>query len=331
MKKLLILSSFLILAAAILIPRGFASALIFNSSQYVYTAQAQYINQTSATLKGTVNPQNLSTKVWFEWGPSANGLIYATPPQSIGSRNANIDFLAGVGNLTANSVYYYRAVAQNSGGVFYGSTVSFKTSTYAGSGSSSSGGLFGSSNTTQASTKSPALLAIALSADKTKVDRGETFVLTARYQNIGAADADNVVLKVELPKEIELSMAAPYCYYLDKNSLVFNLGRVAAGTDREVNIQVQTSGSAEFGKKLEPVAAVTYIDTSNSSSKEVSDNLEISVVKKEQTTAPTAAVGFLSLSFNVWLIISVFLNAFLVVYILYLRKKTGPGGPKQIL
>lgn len=320
MKKILTISVYLFLILAVFVPGGFVSALSFGNSIYLYTYSVQDLTQTSATLKGTVNPRDTSTKVWFEWGPSANGLIYATPPQTIGSRNANIDFLAGVGNLSSNSVYYYRAVAQNQDGVFYGSTINFKTKSYSTSGSSSSGGFFGANQASAAIEDAPALMSVVVSSDKTKVDRGEDFVLTIKYQNVGFSDADDVVLSVELPKEIELRMVAPFCYYFNKSSLVFNLGRVKKEYAGEINIQVKVDDSAKFGKNLKMEATLSFVDTSNSSKEKISDTLEISVVEKDATSMPASA-GFFSSHYGVWFLLSLAINLFLAFYVFFNRKK----------
>lgn len=320
MNKLLTVFTSLLLILAIFIPSGFAYALSFGSSIYVYTSSVQDLTQTSASLKGTVNPRDIATKVWFEWGPSANGLIYATPPQSIGNRNANIDFFAGVGNLSPDSVYYYRAVANNQEGIFYGSTVNFKTKPYSNSGNTSSGGFFGTAQAS-ADQNELTLMAVTLSSDKTKIDRGEGFVLTARYQNIGFSDADNVVLSVELPKEIELQMAAPFCYYLNKDSLVFNLGRVEKDSVGEINIQVKTSDSARFGKDVETTVTVVSTSVTNSLEKKASDTLEISIVEKNATDMPAAA-GFFSGHYGTWLLLSIAVNLFLAFYVFTTRRKS---------
>jgi len=315
MKKLFILYGFLALLSVVFIPGSFVSALSFSETVYINTSYPQDINQTSATLKGTVNPRDLQTKVWFEWGPSSSGLIYATAPQTVGSRNAGIDFLAGVGNLSADSVYFYRAVAKNSSGVFYGSTISFKTKAIAVSGTTSNGG----SGSPQTAVP-PTLMAVTLSADKTKVDRNEEFILTARYQNIGTSDADNVVLMIELPDEIELRQAAPFCYLISRNSLVFNLGRVDQDSEGEINVQVRVSDSARFGKDLKPSVSLSFTSASNPSEKEASDVLEISVVEKEETSM-SASVGFFSGLLWVWLVLSLAVNLFLVFYIFTTRYK----------
>jgi|GEM_PF-1795569 len=93
----------------------------------VTTNSASSIGQNYATLEGYVNPNGSTDTVrWFEWGFSQGSLIYSTAQISQGSSASN--FNESVSNLSANTTYYYRAVARNSAGVVYGTVYSFVTS-----------------------------------------------------------------------------------------------------------------------------------------------------------------------------------------------------------
>lgn len=98
-----------------------------SSAPSIYTSYAADITQTSVTLRGGVDPNGASTTAWFEWGTSSNGLTNETSHQNMGNGTSYIDFLAGLANLSNNTTYYYRAVAQNAYGTSYGSTRSFDT------------------------------------------------------------------------------------------------------------------------------------------------------------------------------------------------------------
>ena len=78
-----------------------------------------------AVLNGYVDPSGTSdTTRWFEWGTSTN-LNNSTVKLSQGSSASSIS--ATLTGLSQNTVYYYRAVAQNSQGIVYGSILSFTT------------------------------------------------------------------------------------------------------------------------------------------------------------------------------------------------------------
>jgi len=92
----------------------------------VNTNSASSIGQNSATLNGSVNPNNSNTTVWFEYGTTQN-LGTTVGNQSVGNANSNQNIIAYLSNLSPNTTYYFRAVAQNSFGITYGAIMSFTT------------------------------------------------------------------------------------------------------------------------------------------------------------------------------------------------------------
>lgn len=93
----------------------------------VFTNYASDITTSSATIRGSANPKGFQAYAWFEWGASADGLVNETTHQDVGNGNVSIDFLSGLSGLSANTTYFYRAVAQNDNGITRGSTRSFTT------------------------------------------------------------------------------------------------------------------------------------------------------------------------------------------------------------
>ena len=92
----------------------------------VVTNTASGVSLNSATLQGSVNPNNSSTTGWFEYGTSTS-FGSTTSTNSIGSGSTSNAFSFTVFNLASNNTYYFRAVAQNNSGISYGSTLSFST------------------------------------------------------------------------------------------------------------------------------------------------------------------------------------------------------------
>ncbi len=90
----------------------------------VTTNNATNTYSNNATLNGYVNPNGSSdTTRWFEWGTYSSSLNNQTTHYNQGS-NADT-FSVVVSGLASNTTYYFRAVAQNSQGIAYGSTLSF--------------------------------------------------------------------------------------------------------------------------------------------------------------------------------------------------------------
>lgn len=88
----------------------------------VTTNSPTSVSQTSATLNGFVYPNNASTNAWFEWGTSPS---FGNYTGSVNYGTGATSYSSVLWNLSYNTSYYFRAVAQNSQGMVYGSTLSF--------------------------------------------------------------------------------------------------------------------------------------------------------------------------------------------------------------
>lgn len=82
---------------------------------------------TTATLNGTVNANNGSTTVTFEYGTTTSygSTATATPSTVTGSSATSV--AASLSGLTAGTTYYFRVKAVNAGGTTYGSQGTFTT------------------------------------------------------------------------------------------------------------------------------------------------------------------------------------------------------------
>ena len=93
----------------------------------VVTTGTLVIPSTStALLTGKVFPGGAQTSYWYEFG-TTQSLGLSTTKQSVGSGFENITAPAYLTGLSANTVYYFRLVAQNSLGTTNGTTLSFTT------------------------------------------------------------------------------------------------------------------------------------------------------------------------------------------------------------
>ncbi len=97
----------------------------YNNQPTITTNPATNISNQGAILNAFVNGNNLSTTAWFEWGTNTN-FSNSTAQNYYGYNVSNYNItLTG---FIPNTVYYFRAVAENSKGRVFGNTVSFTTS-----------------------------------------------------------------------------------------------------------------------------------------------------------------------------------------------------------
>jgi len=96
---------------------------LFNSFNNNVSAQTVVAHCDSATLTGTVYPNGSPTEAWFDWGPTIPP-AYHTARRTFYSTSSYSDIITG---LTPSTRYFYRAMAQNAGGLATGDTKDFYT------------------------------------------------------------------------------------------------------------------------------------------------------------------------------------------------------------
>ncbi len=99
-------------------PTGFAP--------YAQTGAATNLGTTYATLNGSVSANGSATSYWFEYGTTIS-LGQNSQVFSAGTATYTQSVSAAVSNLTPNTTYYFRVVAQNAYGTAQGAILSFGT------------------------------------------------------------------------------------------------------------------------------------------------------------------------------------------------------------
>src|SRR5437588_741244 len=116
-----------LLIALSLLAGALAPAVRAAAAPGAITGSAQNVNDTSATLAGTVNPNGQATQYVFEYGTTAN-YGFQTVPGTAGSGSSSVGEAAGLANLAPATTYHYRIVADNPGGTSLGIDRTFTTS-----------------------------------------------------------------------------------------------------------------------------------------------------------------------------------------------------------
>ncbi len=90
----------------------------------VFTKNASSTTSSSINMVGNVSTSTPSAVVFFQYGPTPN-LGYESIRRSVGPMNS--EFNTNVTGLQADTIYYYRIVAENPNGGSVGGVVSAKT------------------------------------------------------------------------------------------------------------------------------------------------------------------------------------------------------------
>ena len=91
----------------------------------VTTDPAAFIASFSATLKGSLNPDGLSTTFHFQYGTTTSYGLTTAPQTQIGDTSRPVS--ANIISLAANSTYHFRIVASNTAGTTFGNDTTFTT------------------------------------------------------------------------------------------------------------------------------------------------------------------------------------------------------------
>lgn len=110
------------------------------SAPSVTTSAASGVGSTSATLNGSVNPNNSSTTVTFEYGLDTSYGSTATASQSPLTGSTATSVSAAISGLSNSTTYHYRVKGVNSLGTTYGADTTFTTSASGGSTANAPGG-----------------------------------------------------------------------------------------------------------------------------------------------------------------------------------------------
>lgn len=92
----------------------------------VATGSATTVTQTSAKLRGTVNPQGSLSTYYFQYGKTTS-YGSQTGPASAGAGSKGLAVNATVVGLTPNTTYHFRVVATNVAGATVGTDRTFTT------------------------------------------------------------------------------------------------------------------------------------------------------------------------------------------------------------
>ena len=95
------------------------------SAPVVTTNSATYVASFSTTLNGSVDPNGLTTSVYFQYGTTTGYGFTTAPHTKTGNRPQSVS--ANISGLTASTRYHFRIVATNSAGTRYGSDRTFTT------------------------------------------------------------------------------------------------------------------------------------------------------------------------------------------------------------
>jgi hypothetical protein len=105
---------------------GADQSMVTVSPPAVQTAVTENIEPTSGTLTGSLNPNGLSTRWYFDYGTTTN-YGSKTPTQTVGSGHSTMTITAPISSLSPGATYHFRLVATSSAGTSRSADATFVT------------------------------------------------------------------------------------------------------------------------------------------------------------------------------------------------------------
>ena len=172
--------------------------------------------------------------------------------------------------------------------------------------------------------------------DNTRPHPGDEINYTVTYQNIGTGAATNLVLRLDLPYEVDYMFSNPNNPVRSGNTLIFNLGTLRANGQGTVTVRVRVRNDTPGGTVLNFPAVLSYVDPSgfpqsvsaNVSAQVWSEPVVVLEVEEDGKTVLLGAnifgAGFLPTNLFGWLLL------FILILILVLLAKYLFGGIRPV-
>ena len=227
----------------------------------VVTISATGVNNTSATLRGEVDPNGDNTDAWFEWGTSASNLNRTTSNQDMGDGTNDVSFSSNISGLSENTTYYFRAMAENGEGDDQGSILSFRTGSPIVNVVTRFVDVFRTIEVAAEPEPEVEALIITLNANAGNTDRRE-IDYTVSYENRTGLTLTDVVLTVPMPNELDFVGSDPRESLNRNDELVYNIGTVRPGEQDSFLIETELDNGVDANDEIRFVAHVSYNDNS---------------------------------------------------------------------
>jgi uncharacterized repeat protein (TIGR01451 family) len=220
------------------------------------TTPATPVFSTSASLNSLIlNPDNSSADAWFEWGTTL-GLGNQTNRVPIGSSDSvrHTDTLTG---LRAGTLYYFRAVAENSSERSVGSTLSFVTS---GANIVQNPTTIVRNVTTVVNngTGRNSLVTLTIDGGSEFITTNESREYHVTWKNISSQTLKNVVVRVLLPRSMTFAAASDGTFSDSDNALAFDIGTLSPNESGDLTLLARTGSILKDGELLVVVADLVY-------------------------------------------------------------------------
>lgn len=248
-----------------------------NAVPTVTTKAASEIDESSARLNSSVNPNGAETTAWFEFGRDYT-LRGSGGNRSLGFVSSETPFAIVLIGLKPGTAYYYRVAAKNIFGIRYGNILSFITS-----GTSVGPAILPAGESDSQSETKPTIEpaiepepkteignsdaaigeVLTLKTDNDTPTAGSDITLTVEYKNPNGDEISRAKIIITLPPSIDYLSSSVQPASKQNNVLTFEPGNLVAGAKGAINVKGNIKKNA--GSSLTFSASMQYRDASGAS------------------------------------------------------------------
>jgi hypothetical protein len=302
----------------------------------VSTGLASNISQTSAILNGVINPSGNTTSYWFEYGvTSALGNIIMS--QSVYS-TSSVVVSKLISNLSPNTNYYFRIVAQNRYSNLIGSLATF-TTLLAG-GTANSGNLIGNrtvnislfNTTSTAEFQQLSCITLVPTSTVSPVIPNKSFTFVVAYKNNCEYNLSNVFLKVILPSGVDFVSTNYPIFNRDTNGITYSLGAIPSDFQSAVSLEVAVGNSLNSGDSL-MFSLVFNFNDDGGNFHSLSAYLNLIVGQSQEKILGATIVRTVGDLFKNWIfdLVLIIATAFIIYWLFFSQERKNKKQQKDVL
>jgi hypothetical protein len=225
----------------------------------VVTTVVTQVTGATARLNGLLSSDgNTASTAWFEWGTS-NGLGFRTADQYLGIGDGKA-FGNDIFGLSANTTYYFRACARNTGGTQCGNVLNFRTVS---TNNPVTPVFTGPTVTTVGTGGGTSRLMLEITSPYENACPADINDYTVKYKNISGRTLTDVILRVTLPADVMFRKSSAGDYTESDKTLTVELDELATNEEGEIFLsgEVMRGVSDEDIMVATAVMAYTYSTT----------------------------------------------------------------------
>lgn len=217
----------------------------------VVTTVVTSVTGSTARLNGLLSSDgNTAATAWFEWG-TTNGLGFRTADQYLGIGDGKA-FANDIFGLTANTTYYFRACARNTGGTICGNVLNFRTVSTV---NPVTPVYTGPTVTTVGTGGGTSRLMLEITSPYDNACPADINDYTVKYKNISGRTLTDVVLRVTLPADVMFRKSSAGDFSDTDNTLTVQLDELATNEEGEIFL----SGEVMRGVADEDIMVATAV------------------------------------------------------------------------